>query len=70
MRSPAFAILGEIHRERVEMTEFLTEGIDAEALHMTTETLLRLKERVSGWLRAPKRVELRAEPRAEFGEVV
>jgi len=70
LRLPAFDILREIHRERVEITEFLTEGIDPEAVDTMTETLLRMKEKLSGWLRAPKRAELRAEPRAEFGEVV
>ena len=70
LRSPAFAILHEIHRERAAITEFLTDGIDAEALETTTETLLRMKERVGGSLRAPKRVELRTESRAELGEVV
>ncbi|MBO0710636.1 MAG: MarR family transcriptional regulator [Acetobacteraceae bacterium] len=70
LRLPAFEILREIHRERIEITEFLTEGIGPEALDTTTETLLRMKEKLSGWLRTPKRAELRPEPRAEFGEVV
>jgi DNA-binding MarR family transcriptional regulator len=65
LRPPAFPVLREIEHERSEITAFLTDGIDKDALAAATEALLRMKERLVDRLRAPRR----AEARTELGEV-
>lgn len=70
LRPPALAVLGEIDEQRAEITRMLTQGIDDEALHSTTDTLLRMKEGLSAEARAPRRSEPRTERRTEPGFAV
>lgn len=63
LRPPAFAVLGEIDEQRAAITEMLTHGIDNESLRSATDTLLRMKERLSAEARAPRRVEQTADRR-------
>jgi MarR family transcriptional regulator for hemolysin len=70
LRPPAFAVLGEIDEQRTAITEMLTCGIDHDALSSTTDTLLRMKEKLSAEARAPRRAEPGAERRPGAGFAV
>jgi MarR family transcriptional regulator, transcriptional regulator for hemolysin len=70
LRPPALVVLGEIDEQRAAITEMLTCGIDHDALRSATDTLLRMKEKLSAEARAPKRAEPSTERRTGPGFAV
>ena len=52
LRPGALPVLRKMDLERAEITQMLTDGIDAEDVRVTTEVLLRMKEKIGCGARA------------------
>ncbi len=70
LRPAALPVLREMELQRADITRILTDGIDDDALQITTEVLVRMKETLSGGGRAARRAEARADDAlAALGEI-